>query len=464
MTPIGSFHSSKTLINQLQHNIQWGLKGNFVDVPTDCPQRDERLGWTGDAQVFGPTACFIMDAASFYTKWMKDFIADQQPKGQIPHVIPNVLSYRKDEGSSASAGWADAALIVPWTVYLYYADKRILETQYDSMKKWVEYMRQRAGESYFWYQDHTFGDWLSFNTTRSDYPGATTDKDFVTQAYFARSTDLLQRIARILGKENDVKEYSHLLIKIKEVIAEEFVTKRGRLSPNTQTAYALALGFDLLPEEVREKAAARLADDIKKFEHITTGFLGTPLICHVLTKYGYNDLAFLLLNREEYPSWLYPVKKGATTIWERWDGIKPDGTFQNKGMNSFNHYAYGAIGEWMYKNLAGIEVDEAQPGYKHILIQPKPGGDFTNAFAKTQTMFGEVSTSWSIENGEFFLTVNIPVSTTATITLPNAKLDQIMENKKNINKVKDVMDLSQQESNVVMKVGSGSYRFTYPWQ
>jgi alpha-L-rhamnosidase len=464
MTPIGSFESSQPLINQLQHNIQWGLKGNFVDVPTDCPQRDERLGWTGDAQVFAPTACFNMDAASFYTKWMKDFIVDQQPKGQIPHVIPNVLSYREEEGDAASAGWADAAVIVPWTVYLSFGDKRILEQQYDCMKKWVEYMRSRAGESYFWHQDRTFGDWLSFNTTRSDYPGATTDKDFITQAYFARSTDLLHRIAKILGKESDAKDYGDLLNKIKTVIEEEFLTKRGRLSPNTQTAYALALGFDLLPEDMRSKAAARLAEDVKEFEHITTGFLGAPLICHVLTRYGYNDLAYMLLKREEYPSWLYPVKKGATTIWERWDGIKPDGTFQNAGMNSFNHYAYGAIGEWMYKNITGINIDENQPGYKHIIVHPRPGGGFSSASAATHTMFGKVSSSWKIENSQYSLAVEIPVNTTATIILPNATLEKVLEGGKAVGKVKGITGSIQGEEGVTLNVGSGAYNFSYPWQ
>lgn len=463
MTPIGSFACSKEIVNQLQHNIQWGQKGNFVDVPTDCPQRDERLGWTGDAQVFAPTACFNMDAASFYTKWMKDFIADQQPKGQIPHVIPDVLSHGKDEGNSASAGWADAAVIVPWTVYLSYGDKRILEQQYGCMKGWVDYMKNRAGDSYFWNQDHTFGDWLAFNTTRSDYPGATTDKDFITQAYFGHSTDLLVKIAKILGKQADASEYSQLLKKIKKVFYEEFVTRRDRLSPNTQTAYSLALGFNLLPESEQRAAAKRLAEDVKKFNHITTGFLGAPQICHVLTKFGYNDLAYMLLNRKKYPSWLYPITKGATTIWERWDGIKPDGTFQNPGMNSFNHYAYGAIGEWMYKNMAGLSIDEAHPGYKHTIIAPKPGGGFTRASANTHSMFGDVSSSWKIENGQFSLEINIPPNTSAKVTLPHAELQQVTESGKALDRVQDIQRSIRDGENVMVEVGAGRYHFVYPW-
>ncbi len=464
MTPAGNFECSNPLVNQLQHNIQWGQKGNFLDVPTDCPQRDERLGWTGDAQVFARTACFNMDAAAFYTKWMKDFIADQQPDGAIPHVIPNVLSYRKPTGSSASAGWADAALIVPWTVYLNYADKRILETQYECMKKWVEYIRKKAGDTYLWNTGHHFGDWLAFNTTRSDYPGATTDKDLIATAYFARSTQLLLKTAKILGKEEDVREYTDLLEKIKKAFLNEFVTPNARLSSNTQTAYSLALAFDLLPESMRQRAAERLANDVKKFKHITTGFLGTPLICHVLTRYGYNDLAYMLLLREDYPSWLYPVKRGATTIWERWDGIKPDGSFQNPGMNSFNHYAYGAIGEWLYRVIAGIEIDENQPGYKHIIIQPQPGGNFTYARAYTHSMYGKINSGWRIENSTFTLEVEIPANTTATVQLPNAKLEEVKESNKPLKKAKGVKSYSQMGSQVVIEIGSGKYIFAYPWE
>ncbi|MBN2000528.1 family 78 glycoside hydrolase catalytic domain, partial [candidate division KSB1 bacterium] len=372
ITPTGTFECSNDTINQLQHNIQWGQKGNFVDVPTDCPQRDERLGWTGDAQAFARTACFNADVAAFYTKWLADVAADQQSDGAVPHVIPNVLSHGRDRGASASAGWADAAVFVPWTVYLCYGDTRILEHQYASMKAWVDYMANKAGDTYFWNTDFTFGDWLSFNTDRSDYPGAFTAKDLICQAHFCRSTDLVLQTAKILGKNDDVQKYSELLKKAKKVFNDEFVTPNGRISSNTQTAYALALAYGLLPEDQRKQAAKRLADDVNQFKHITTGFLGTPLICHVLGEYGFYDEAYMLLNNKGYPSWLYPVTQGATTIWERWDGQKPDGSFQDAGMNSFNHYAYGAIGDWLYRVVAGIEIDESNPGYKHIIIQPHP--------------------------------------------------------------------------------------------
>jgi alpha-L-rhamnosidase len=460
---VGTFECSNPLINQLQHNIQWGQKGNFLDVPTDCPQRDERLGWTGDAQAFARTACFNADVAAFYTRWLADLAADQQPSGAVPHVIPNVLSLGATKGGSASAGWADAAVVVPWTVYLCYGDTRILEQQYDSMKAWVDYMAKRAGDTYFWNTDFTFGDWLAFNTTRSDYPGATTDKDLICQAYFARSTDLLQRTATILGKQDDARKYGRLLKKITEVFRNEFVTPNGRLASNTQTAYSLALSFDLLPEAVEKRAAQRLADDVESFKHITTGFLGTPLICHVLSDYGYFKQAYMLLNRKAYPSWLYPVTKGATTIWERWDGLKPDGTFQDKGMNSFNHYAYGAIGEWLYRVVAGIDIDERNPGYKHILIQPHPGGGLTHARARHESLYGPIESGWRLGGQKMTVKIEIPPNTTATVRLPRARLKGVRESGKPLNRSASVTNTVQDGNAVVMRVGSGRYSFEYPW-
>ncbi|HTS07000.1 MAG TPA: family 78 glycoside hydrolase catalytic domain, partial [Candidatus Eisenbacteria bacterium] len=261
--PSGTFETSNPMLNQLQHNIIWGQKGNFLDVPTDCPQRDERLGWTGDAQVFARTACFNHDSAAFYTKWLKDVALDQQDDGAVPFVIPNVLSHTTRKGESASAGWADVATVMPWTVYLSYGDRRILEQQYPSMKAWVEYMRKQAGDRYIWSNGFSFGDWLAFATTRSDYPGATTDKDLIQTAYFARSTDLLRRTAEVLGNTTDATEYGELLDRIHAAFQKEFVTPNGRLASNTQTAYALALAFDLLPESERKQAAERLAADVR---------------------------------------------------------------------------------------------------------------------------------------------------------------------------------------------------------
>lgn len=459
--PTGTFESSNAMLNQLQHNIVWGQEGNFVDVPTDCPQRDERLGWTGDAQVFAPTAMFLHDSAAFYTKWLKDLALDQQADGAVPNVIPNALSHTTREGESGAAGWGDVAVVVPWNMYLSYGDRRVLEEQYPSMKAWVEFIRQQAGPRHLWNTNKTFGDWLAFATDRSDYPGATTDKDLVQTAYFAHSTDLLRRTAEVLGKQDDAKSYGELFDQIRLAFQQEFVTPNGRLSSNTQTAYALALAFDLLPESERKEAAARLAANVRSFGHLTTGFLGTPLLCRVFSDYGYLDEAYMLLNRKEYPSWLYPITKGATTIWERWDGIKPDGSFQNPGMNSFNHYAYGAIGEWMYSIITGISIDPAQPGYKHILIEPHPGGELQWAKSSLHTMYGNVSSSWEINSNGMTALVTVPANTTATIRLPHAKLEDVTEGGAALQSAEGIANAHQDADSVSMEAGSGSYAFHF---
>ncbi|MBA4411429.1 MAG: alpha-L-rhamnosidase [Odoribacter sp.] len=456
MKPTGSFTCSDPMINQLQHNIQWGQKGNFLDVPTDCPQRDERLGWTGDAQVFSMTAAFNYNVAPFYTKWMHDVAADQSADGKVPYVIPDVL-----KGAGGSTAWADAAIIVPWTTYLTYGDKRILEVQYPSMKGWVEYMRSRAGEDNIWTGDFHFGDWLAFATTRSDYPGATTEKDLIATAYYSYSSGLLAKIATITGQNEDAKKYALLSENIRKAFQKEFVTPAGRLVSHTQTAYSLALAFNLLPEDLIPKAAQFLADDVKKMGHLTTGFVGTPLLCKTLSEQGYEELAFMLLNRKDYPSWLYPVTQGATTIWERWDGQKPDGSFQDVGMNSFNHYAYGAIGEWLYRHVAGLDIDPEIPGYKHILLAPHPGGGLTHANAEFASLYGKVKSAWKLDGNDFVYEVAVPANTTATVTLPNAKAEQLTVNAQAMSaSIKE--SLKQTAKGISLNIGSGNYQFRYP--
>jgi alpha-L-rhamnosidase len=460
MPVTGQFTTSNPMLDQLQHNILWGQKGNFLDVPTDCPQRDERLGWTGDAQVFSRTAAFNMDVAGFFTKWLGDVAADQNAKGSVPFVVPDVLS-QGDEMAGGSAAWADAATIIPWNMYLSYGDTRLLERQYPSMKAWVEYMRKEAGATNLWTTGFHFGDWLAFATTRSDYPGATTGKELIATAMYAHSTDLLQRTAEVLGKKEDAAEYAALLPKIKEAFRKEFVTASGRVGENTQTAYALALQFDLLPEEMRAEAARRLAAEVKTRGHLTTGFVGTPYLCHVLSRYGYTDVAYRLLNRKEYPSWLYPVTQGATTIWERWDGLKPDGTFQDAGMNSFNHYAYGAIGEWMYRVVAGLEIDPKEPGYRHVLVQPQPGGHLSSAEARLQTPFGEAASGWTVAEGKATVSATVPPNAHGTVRLPAATLAGVTEGGVAVASAPGVKSAAQDGDAVVVEVGSGTYRFTY---
>ena len=410
----GSFECNDEMINQLQHNILWSQKGNFLDVPTDCPQRNERLGWTGDAQVFIPTACFNMHSASFFTKWLKDLAADQHEDGQVPHVVPD------DFGRVGATGWSDAALIVPWNIYLNYGDIRILKEQYTSMKAWVEFMRTEADDDYLWRpKSRQYGDWLAFSTIRPDYPGATTDKDLLANAYYYHSVNLLQKTADILGNTSDSQFYLDLKSRIKAAFNKEYVTPNGRLSSNTQTAYVVALSFGLIPDHLEQSIARRLADDVNDFGHITTGFLGTGDILHVLTTYGFLDEAYKLLYRKEYPSWLYPVTKEATTIWERWDGIRPDGSFQNPGMNSFNHYAYGSVGSWLYKVVAGINFHSETPGYKRIIIRPYPGGKMNNVNASHESSFGTIASKWVIEDNMLRLTVEIPPNTTSEIYVPS---------------------------------------------
>ena len=456
MNPTGSFHSSNVLVNKLQHNIQWGQKGNFIDVPTDCPQRDERLGWTGDAQVFSRTAAFNMNVNSFFAKWLKDLSADQLPNGSVPHVIPNVLG----SGDAGSAGWADVANIIPWNMYLAYGDKRILENQYESMKAWVGYI-QSVSKNDLWNTGSHFGDWL-FYRPDDDNSGraAVTDKNLIAQCFYANSTQLLINTARVLGKEADISFYESLLKKIKAAFVNEYVTSNGGLVSGTQTAYTLSLNFDMLPEEMRVQAAERLVENIKSYgTHLTTGFLGTPYLCHVLTRFGYTDVAYALLLQQKYPSWLYPVKMGATTIWERWDGIKPDGSFQVPSMNSYNHYSYGAIGDWMYRVLVGLDTYEDGPGYQHIRVQPHIGGGFTNASASLDTYYGKLSNSWKLESGKLSMDVEIPANATATIFIPADPSDTITEGGVVVSQSNELQLQKIENGYMPVKLGSGVYHF-----
>ena len=463
--PTGTFECSSPLINQLQRNIVWGQKGNFVDVPTDCPQRDERLGWTGDAQVFTRTACFNMHVAPFFTKWLRDLHADQLPNGSVPFVVPDVLS-TTDSGSlnrshsSGAAAWSDAAIICPWTIYLCYGDTRLLEEQYRSMAGWVEYVRGRVDKDYVWRGDFQFGDWLDYRGSDARRPAPVTNNELVATAFFAYSADLLASTARVLGKTGDAERYADLAGRVKAAFCNEFVTAAGRVGPNTQTAYVLALQFDLLPEEIRHLAADRLAEEVRQAHyHLSTGFAGTPYLCHVLSRYGHTDVAYELLNQESYPSWLYPVKKGATTIWERWDGIKPDGSFQDPAMNSFNHYAYGAIGEWLYRVVAGIEVDSAEPGYKHILIRPQPGGGLTYARVTLDSPYGVVVSAWELTEAGFRLSVTVPPNAHATVRLWAHSLDTITEGGQPLTTGNGILNAYVAGDTAIIEVGSGKYEF-----
>jgi len=462
--PAGTFECSNPLINQLQRNIVWGQKGNFVDVPTDCPQRDERLGWTGDTQVFIRTACFNMHVPTFYTKWLRDLSVDQQ-HGSVPHVVPDVIAKTgsgelTEAKNAGAAAWGDAAVICPWTIYLAYADTRLLAEQYDSMAGWVNFIHSRADEDFIWRKDFQFGDWLDYRGQDDRLPTPVTNYELIGTAFFAHSAQLLANTARVLGKTGDAARYTDLASKVKAAFNAEFVTPAGRVGPNTQTAYILALHFDLLPETMRSLAVERLVKEIRQGRyHLTTGFVGTPYLCHVLSRYGYTDVAYQLLNQESYPSWLYPVKQGATTIWERWDGIKPDGTFQDAGMNSFNHYAYGAIGEWLYRVVAGIEIDPAQPGYKHILFQPQPGGGLTHAQATFDSPYGRVASAWELTGTDFRLKITVPPNTCATVRLPAPSSAALTEGGQPLAAGNGIRNVDVVAGIAVIKVEAGQYEF-----
>ncbi len=463
MPVTGTYESSNPLLNQLQHNIQWGQKGNFVDVPTDCPQRDERLGWTGDAQAFSRTAAFNYNVAAFFTKWLKDVAFDQKPGGEVPDVIPDVLNRQDAKTAAPSAGWGDVAVIVPWTMYQVYGDIELLEKQYPSMKAWVEYIRNKAGDSYIWKGGSKYGDWLFYHPPVNNHsePDGFTEHNFISTAFFAYSADLLAKSAKVLGKTEDEKLYTDLFNRIKNVFNNEYVTPAGRVGTNSQTSYVLALMFNLLPDDLRPKAAKLLVDDIKsRRNHLSTGFLGTPFLCYVLTQNGYADVAYDLLLQETYPSWLYPVKMGATTIWERWDGQKTDSTFQDPGMNSFNHYAYGAIGDWMYRNSAGI--DNSKPGYKEILIHPYISKKLEFSKATFESSYGTIASGWERKGDKIIIRVTIPVNTTAKILLPSDDLSKVtmtgLPKSASKSDYKMVLETGV-EKRVTLTVGSGEYTF-----
>ena len=450
MPQTGKFTTSNELLNQLQHNILWGQKSNFLDIPTDCPQRDERLGWTGDAQVFFNTASFNMDVSSFFVKWLADLRAEQLDNGGVPGIIPNI--WGTGEQNIGQTGWADAATIIPWQWYKAYGDKQMLEDSYSSMLKWVDYIESRSTD-HLWNKSWHHGDWLHYmpNNVWDNAP-AFTDKTLLAQAFYVYTLQNIINTAQVLDKKEDEAKYSRLLQQVKDKFVNEFVTPAGAIMSNTQTAYVLALQFDILPEAMRAEAARRLVALVEQYgNHISTGFLGTPHICHVLSRFGYQDVAYRLLLQEDFPSWLYPVKRGATTIWERWDGIKPDGTFQDEAMNSFNHYAYGAIGDWMYKNIGGINQKKESTGYKNLIISPKPGGNISSSAIEFESVYGKVACSWYIEGKQMTMNVEVPPNTIADVIIPDIRRGDVSESGKKV-----ALDL-----NNTYKVGSGKYSFSF---
>jgi alpha-L-rhamnosidase len=446
--PSGSFECSDALINQLQHNIQWGQKGNFVDVPTDCPQRDERLGWTGDAQVFTRTATFNMDVSGFFTRWLQVLEDSQSSDGAYPPFAP----YAGEGEADGGPAWAEAGIICPWTIYQVYRDKRILEQHYESMVRFIEYLQHTSRDLIRVYEGYAgfngYGDWLSIN--------AETPKDLIGTAFFAYSAKLLSLIAGVLGKQADQERFNQLHENVKRAFQRRYVTPTGLVAGHTQTAYVLALHFDLLPEHLRKPATDALVNNIEQRKmHLSTGFAGAPYLNHALTSSGRLDVAYELLNQKSWPSWLYPVTQGATTIWERWDGWTHDKGFQDPGMNSFNHYAYGSIGDWLYAVVAGINVDPERPGFQHMIIRPCPGDALTFAKAEYHAITGKIACEWRFEQNSFQLSVTIPTNTSARVYVPAANQADVIET----GSMGGVTSLGMEGDRAVYEVQSGSYTF-----
>ncbi|WP_238902930.1 alpha-L-rhamnosidase [Clostridium sp. YIM B02506] len=450
---IGEVKTSNSKVNQLFSNALWGQKGNFLDIPTDCPQRDERMGWTGDAQVFSATAAYNMNVYPFFTKFTHDLWLEQKElDGAVPMIIPVIPNPSMPSNNITSSGWSDAATIIPWNMYLFSGDKSILESQFESMRGWVDYISKKSGDSYLWHEGFHFGDWLALDGENPKAPNGGTDPYFVASAYYYYSTTIVEKAAKVIGNKSNAEHYGELANEIKYAIQKEYISDNGKLTIDKQAAYVLTLYMGLCRDEHKERVARDLANRIKKDDnHIKTGFIGTPYICKVLSEFGYNDLAYTLLLNEEFPSWLYAINLGATTIWERWNSVLPDGTMNPQGMNSLNHYAYGSIVEWMYSYMVGIRPDEKCPGFKNAIISPKPNWQIKQAEGTVNTASGKYKVKWEILNsGKLEINIDIPFNATATVKLPDARVNDF-----------DIEDARQVNDDVVIELSAGRYSFYY---
>ncbi|MGX1162722.1 alpha-L-rhamnosidase [Arthrobacter sp. SLBN-100] len=418
MARTGWFECSNPDLNRLHENVLWSMKGNFVDIPTDCPQRDERLGWTGDLQVFAPTATFLYDCSGMLSSWLKDVAVEQAPDGTVPWYVPVIPGGDYWSPVRPGAVWGDVAVLTPWVLYERFSDSKILADQYQSAKSWVDLLDSLAGESHLWNTGFQLGDWLDPSAPPEKPSEARTDRHLVASAYFAWSAGHLAKIAGVLGKPDDELHYLDLASAASKAFASEYILPDGRMTSDAQTAYALALVFDLFPsEELRQLAGKRLAELVREAgNRIATGFAGTPVIADALTGVGELDTAYDLLLEKECPSWLYSVTQGGTTIWERWDSLLPDGTVNPGEMTSFNHYALGAVADWMHRSVAGLAPLE--PGYRRILFRPQPGGGLTWASATHETPYGRASISWRTTGSGHRVEIEVPTGTTALLELP----------------------------------------------
>lgn len=463
MEPAGELRTSDALLNQLASNIVWGQKGNFLELPTDCPQRDERLGWTGDAQVFMPTACFNFDTAAFFSKWLRDLEDAQDADGAFPHVAPDVLtpSMHKWKGGPAvgAAAWADAGVICPWTHYLYHGDPAVLEARYESMSRWVAF-QERTSRDLIRPADG-FGDWLDPDVTR---PGiAPTPKDLVGTAYFAHTAGIMTRVARVLGRSNDARGFAELRARVVRAFRRELMSPAGRVVGDTQTGYLLALAFDLLPAGLVETAFAHLVRLVEsRGRHLATGFVGTPLLLPVLTRFGRADLAFDVLFQKDYPGWLYPVTNGATTMWERWNSWTKEGGFGDVSMNSFNHYAYGAVGVWMAAAIGGIALDERYPGFSRFVVEPLPDARITAASCRHVAPCGEIRTRWERAGGVLTLELIAPPNSGAEVRLRTTDAAAVRVSGRAPTDAAGVIAFRAESGRASLVVAAGSYSISCP--
>ena len=462
MRETGSFESSSDLLNKLWSNVIWTQRDNMIGIPTDCPQRDERLGWTGDIQVFSGTSIFNMDMGGFFTKWLQDMRDDQTPDGRFPDFAPQpfqkALADLKRGDFMGVPGWGDAGVVVPWRMYQQYGDQRILAHSYDSAVRWVEFIRGNNPDLLWKNKRHNdYGDWLNSDTMKHESiprKGGEMPKPVFATAMFAYATDLVAQMAHVLGKKDDELKYRRLFEDIKASFNKAYVKPDGRIEGNTQAGYALALHFNLLPEPLRARAVDYMLEGINAYGgHMSTGFHSTYRMMLELSRAGHSDIAYQLINQRTFPSWGYSIENGATTIWERWDGFVKGRGFQDKGMNSFNHYAIGAVAEWMYRVILGINNDDSRPGYEHSIIHPIPGGGLKWAKGEYQSIRGPISTSWEDGEASFKLRVTIPANSSATVILPFKGKGTVFEGGKPISASRTA------SGELTLETGSGSYDF-----
>jgi alpha-L-rhamnosidase len=462
MTEAGSFECSDPTLNKLWQNILWTQRGNMLGIPTDCPQRDERLGWMGDIQIFVGTGIFNMDMAAFFTKWMRDVRDAQAEDGRFADFSPH--PFGKDKIFTGVPGWGDAGIVVPWRVWQQYGDKRMLAESLESGKRWVEFIRS-SNPDLLWKnkRGNDYGDWLNSDTLIYEgFPskGGQVPKEIFATMMFAYATDLVSRMAKVLGKDDEAKKHKQLFEDIKAAFNKAYVAEDGRIQGDTQAGYAIALHFDLLPEKLRPPAVKYMLEGIERYKgHMSTGFHSTYRMMLELTGSGHNDVAYKLINNHTFPSWGYSIENGATTIWERWDGYVKGRGFQNKGMNSFNHYAIGAVGEWMYRVILGINNDDVHPAYEHFVIRPYPGGELKWARGSYDSIRGKIESGWSLAAGKVRLDVRIPASTAATVYVPAKDAANVMESGKPASTATGVKFLRMEDGAVVFLVQSGSYTF-----